>query len=358
MILIMAMFPYLFVRYTDAEWFRRQKHITEDISGRNISQRLEYECILRLMSLPVSCPREALKAQAILIRTNLLCESEKESVRDQAGDDLESGAKQVAGKDTVRLAGRYRFFKEIVEETKGKILTCEGRAVPVPYCYLSAGMTRTGERFPYLEQVESPYDMSSADYLNITLFSWEELRDQFCQNLYLLSLKEKNKEDASALQDFSTEEDVLPYDSAKTLKENLAERLDIIEREDGGYVKTVRLGDYQMSGEEFREMFGLPSSDFYVDVVETQGENVDTGEGKEENVENAAGEGKKAVETTGEKGNQEMLIKEKRIRIVTRGEGHGFGMSRYGAEVLAEEGKTGEEILKIYFPKLVLEEGF
>lgn len=38
------------------------------------------------------------------------------------------------------------------------------------------------------------------------------------------------------------------------------------------------------------------------------------------------------------------------------GSGHGVGMSQFGAKVLAEEGKSYREILKFYFPQLVLDD--
>jgi len=37
-----------------------------------------------------------------------------------------------------------------------------------------------------------------------------------------------------------------------------------------------------------------------------------------------------------------------------RGFGHGVGMCQYGAEYLAEHGKTAEEILRYYYPGVQL----
>ena len=37
-----------------------------------------------------------------------------------------------------------------------------------------------------------------------------------------------------------------------------------------------------------------------------------------------------------------------------RGWGHGVGLCQWGAEFLAERGKTGEEILRYYYPKIEL----
>ena len=36
--------------------------------------------------------------------------------------------------------------------------------------------------------------------------------------------------------------------------------------------------------------------------------------------------------------------------FTTHGYGHGVGLSQYGAKVMAEDGKTWQEILEWYFP--------
>ena len=38
------------------------------------------------------------------------------------------------------------------------------------------------------------------------------------------------------------------------------------------------------------------------------------------------------------------------FKFTVRGYGHGVGLSQYGAEELANQGKTWQEIIKIYFP--------
>ena len=44
-----------------------------------------------------------------------------------------------------------------------------------------------------------------------------------------------------------------------------------------------------------------------------------------------------------------------RIRFLSKGKGHGLGFSQYGGNVLAEEGKSWQEILHIYFPLMEIE---
>ena len=75
-----------------------------------------------------------------------------------------------------------------------------------------------------------------------------------------------------------------------------------------GYVTEVSVGTARLSGENFRKRLGLPSSCYTMQE--------------------------------GEDG----------LHFLCQGKGHGLGMSQYGAERMAQEGKTAEEILKYYFP--------
>ena len=87
--------------------------------------------------------------------------------------------------------------------------------------------------------------------------------------------------------------------------------LPVIEsRDSAGYVLTVRLGDETLTGEAFRFRYELNSSCFTA-------EETDQG-----------------------------------VRIVTRGLGHGFGMSLYTAGRMALEGRTYREILSYFYKNL------
>lgn len=79
------------------------------------------------------------------------------------------------------------------------------------------------------------------------------------------------------------------------------------QRDEAGYVLYLQYRGKRVSGESFRQAYGLASACFYM---------------KEE---------------------------ADRIHITVKGSGHGLGMSLYGAENLASEGKSCEEILKYFF---------
>lgn len=84
-------------------------------------------------------------------------------------------------------------------------------------------------------------------------------------------------------------------------------QISINERTGGGAVKSITVGNITMAGTELRSVLGLRSSNF----------------------------------TVREEGNN--------IIFTTRGHGHGAGMSQTGANFLAQEGYTYEEILLYYY---------
>ena len=91
------------------------------------------------------------------------------------------------------------------------------------------------------------------------------------------------------------------------------ETMQIIKRDKGGYVEELQIGNVTMTGDEFVKIFELKSPNFQV--------------------EEADGE----------------------IHIITKGIGHGIGLSIYGAKLLAKNGKTYTEILQHYYSEVYLE---
>jgi len=78
---------------------------------------------------------------------------------------------------------------------------------------------------------------------------------------------------------------------------------------DSGRVERLQLGKNVWSGREVRTLLQIPSTDFKI--------SYDTHTGK--------------------------------VQVSTKGYGHGVGMSQYGAEAMASEGKTANEILHYYY---------
>ena len=94
----------------------------------------------------------------------------------------------------------------------------------------------------------------------------------------------------------------------------LDQEITIEEKDSAGYVTKVQMNGKSYTGEELRGELGLKSANFNVTELEP---------GK--------------------------------IRIVTKGHGHGFGLSQYTAQKMAEKGEDYRKILQYFFPGTELE---
>lgn len=152
-------------------------------------------------------------------------------------------------------------------------------------------LTREGEFYPV------PYHRVSA---GITRSGTEVFHDEYY----------------SYLEPVDSGQDKDSYDYLTSVyieKSRLPKELEIKETDSQGYVLAVSVDGDLMTGETFRKEMGLPSSNFTIQEV-----------GEE-------------------------------IRFLCKGEGHGLGMSQYGANILAKEKSSYQEILITYFPQFELE---
>lgn len=204
---------------------------------------------------------EALKAQAVLIRTKIY-----KKMQDEGSSAIQEDFWTKEEMEEAWGAASYMLYLRKLEkawdETEGQVLMFEDNLAHTPYFRLSNGSTRDGkevlgEGYPYLKIVECPLDIEVVEQMQTT-----------------------------TLEDMDAE--VLTCDSS-------------------GYVLVVRVGQENVSGEEFRSNYHLASSCFTLQKYD----------GK--------------------------------LRITTRGVGHGLGMSQNTANELAKDGKTSREILQYFF---------
>ena len=94
----------------------------------------------------------------------------------------------------------------------------------------------------------------------------------------------------------------------------LDQEITIEEKDSAGYVTKAQMNGKSYTGEELRGELGLKSANFNVAQLEPG-----------------------------------------RIRIVTKGHGHGFGLSQYTAQKMAEKGEDYRKILQYFFPGTELE---
>lgn len=229
--------------------------------------------------------KEALKAQAVIARTALSAAGE---------DENNPLPESMSREEMMKLWGRenfeknYSILEEAAKDTKGEILVYQEKPAHGAFHAVSAGKTRSAkdalqtEEEPYLASVDSKMDIPSLDYLKVVFMEKEE---------FLEKLRE-----------------ICP--ELKAGKENILESVEIQSRDSADYAVKVKVGEKEITGEEFRNSLGLNSACFYIKEVENK------------------------------------------VRIVTKGLGHGLGLSQYGANELAKEGKNYKEILQYYYKEI------
>ncbi len=221
----------------------------------------EYGIGILAKVIPADYEEEALKAQAVLVRTSIyrsIHENGTDVVLTEkfwTRDDMENAW---AGE----YSKNYNRLKKAWSDTKEQVLLYEDELATTSYFRLSNGNTRDGrealgEEYPYLKIVDCPEDIESVEQIQTT-----------------------------TIDDIDAE--VTTCDTA-------------------GYVLKVRVGEETVSGEEFRQNYHLASSCFSLQKYE----------GK--------------------------------VRITTRGVGHGVGMSQYAANEMAKAGNDYAEILEYFF---------
>lgn len=228
---------------------------------------------------------EAIKAQAVIARTALMAATEEEE------NPLPEA---MTREEMMKLWGRenfeknYSILEEAAGDTKGEILIYQEKPAHGAFHAVSAGKTRSAKdalqtkEEPYLASVDSKMDIPSADYLKVIFMEkkeWMEKLREICPEL-------------------------------EVSEEKILESLEIQKRDKADYVVKMKVGETEMTGEEFRNHLGLNSACFYLKEVENK------------------------------------------VRIVTKGLGHGLGLSQYGANELAKEGKNYKEILLYYYKEI------
>lgn len=255
--------------------------------------------------VPVNVEEEALKAQAVIVRTQLAwCEEHEE-------EEPESLSK----KEMEQLWGQekyYEFYEKMIraaEETDGQVMTFDKKVINPSFHKVSAGTTRDGSQIykdtPYLLSVSSQKDVLADDYLNVQFFTQKEFDDRMATLLASGAEGEENQDEAkesSEQEDENQDKEIEEY--LKSIK---------IKTDGAGYVTKIKAEGEEVDVDAFVKTFELPSSCFALKAMDGH------------------------------------------IRIVTKGCGHGFGLSQYGANEMAKEKKSYDEILKYYFSGIKIE---
>ncbi len=293
----LLLFPYLFT----LAWTGRVEGMIQMESGA-AEQRMvildrggkaypvpaeDYIIGMAAMQIPADYEKETIKAQMIIARTYLYGLMGKESSIPESAIDAdimtEGEMQKEWGKEN--FLNSYQKFAEAARETQGTVIAFEGAVADPLFHKLSAGKTRAGDSLhPYLVSVDCRNALEAEGYLTAVSFTKEE----FCRRLNEME------------------------DSLKLEPEEIFRNLQIVERDEAGYVVQVKAGEKIYTGEELQYALGLKSAAFSFEELE---------------------------------GN---------IRCLVRGEGHGYGFEQWGANEKAKEGRTAEELLKYYYKNIEL----
>lgn len=298
-LIILILLPYIVsvfvngadVREDDGENFYVKVKVpdAEEADGVTEIRWTDYLAGILAEEISEDCEPETLKAQAVVIRTQIyrtLEDSEDKTLTESylSRDEMEDkwGAEN--------YGEYYEKYVRAVEETDDTVVMYGDAYAWTPFHQSSNGMTRSAAEvlgsndYPYIAVRECPLDKEADDEIQTFTFSYTEIQS-LCRDFLVAEEDENKAAEGYTYDDF----EVRSCDSA-------------------GYVSELRMGNTICTGDQFRDALSLPSSAFSF---------------SEEDDDN--------------------------IKITTTGKGHGLGMSIWTADQMAKEGKTFEEILAFFF---------
>lgn len=222
------------------------KNVMVEINGLYKGMDVE-EYVLGVLpgTIPADYSQEAINAQAILIRTNVL----REMLENNTNDAADLSYEYLTVEERHDLFGQRNYdrderkFEQAVVNTAGKVIKQEDSLIMALYHEVSIGKTASakevlGEDIAYLQSVDSPHDVEAKGYMNIVSYSWQEVSD---------IIKEEQKEEEPSPKEVE---------------------IQVSESTENGFVKEVTVDGKAMDVEEAKERFELDSSNFYVEEIE------------------------------------------------------------------------------------------
>lgn len=241
--------------------------------------------------MPVDYEMEALKAQATVARTYTLYQIENSKKHENADMCDSSNCCQAWISKEKRYAAwkenqdeKWAKIREAVYSTAGDIITYQGKPIDAFFHSNSGGTTEIpinvwgGSDFPYLQVVETSGEDEYSQY-----YSEKEYTEQ--------EIEAKMKESYNDFQ--------INWDEENAIS--------ILEYTESSRIRTLKVGNKNISGVEARKIFELKSSNFTIERVENK------------------------------------------IKFNVIGYGHGVGMSQTGSNTLAKQGKNYKEIIQHFY---------
>ena len=243
--------------------------------------------------MPASFEEEALKAQAVVARTYTIYKIVNNDGKHKNADICDDSTccqAWISKEDRLskwKEEERDENWNKIVNAvniTQGKIITYNGEPINAFFHSNSGGETEApidvwgGSGYPYLQSVETSGEDAYSQYSSEASFTEKEFTT-------------KIKEIHSNFK--------IDFDKKDCIK--------VEEYTDGNRVKKIKIGNLELSGVEVRNIFGLRSANF------------------------------------------EVNIKENKVFFKVTGYGHGVGMSQTGADSMAKQGSNYKEIIKHFY---------
>ena len=243
--------------------------------------------------MPASFNEEALKAQAVVARTYTIYKIKNNNNKHgeaQICDDSACCQAWISKEDRMakwpenEREQNWNKILNAVNSTQGKIITYNNEPIDAFFHSNSGGKTEIpinvwgGSGFPYLQVVETLGEENYSQYSSEVTISKEDLINK---------MKEK-------YSDFE-----IDYNDANCIS--------ILEYTESGRVRTIKIGNKNLSGVEARSIFNLKSANFEVTI---DGDN---------------------------------------IKFTVKGYGHGIGMSQTGADSMANNGSNYEDIIHHFY---------
>ena len=252
--------------------------------------------------VPANFNDEALKAQAIAARTfymnrrNNPCKDAKTKgaeICDTTDCQVYMNKKDRMSKwSSSEAESNWSKIQKAVLDTKGQVLTYENSVLEYPQFFAISS-----------GKTEDAKDVFSVDvpYLKSEESKGEEIAPKYKTNIVIPINEFVNKINTK-------------YTTTNVKKNNLASQIKIESYNESGSVKEIKIGNETMKGTEFRALFNLNSTNFKFDFEKDL------------------------------------------VKINCTGYGHGVGMSQWGANAMAKNGSTYDEILKHYYNGVEIQE--
>jgi stage II sporulation protein D len=237
--------------------------------------------------MPADFEKESLRAQAMAARTYIYSrvKNNEATVTDTVKDQVYATDEMLKKRWGRDFDKNLAKVSDAVVSTKGKIITFQNKPIYAAFFSTSNGYTENSD-----EYFKQPYP-----YLRSVLSTWDKQSPKFSRTRTMAVssiITELEKHTGKQIA-------VTAFSSGNGIK--------ILKRTTGKRIAQAKIGDHIFTGREMREALGLASSDF------------------------------------------SWTQKDDQITFTTYGFGHGVGMSQWGANLLAKQGRDAETIIVYYY---------